>query len=481
MVKANEPWLEIDIKGFAQVLRNKGIARIALEPISNALDTDAGEIEVTFTQSNGWATLDVSDDDPDGFADLRESYTMFAPSRRREDPTKRGRFGQGEKELIAICATGGDVEVASTTGTVLFRDDGRHVAQGVRTEAGTTLTARFRCNQREAKEFVALVGSLLVPDGIKLVYNGTVVPQRTPRHTATASLATKIIDSDGNLADATRSTTVSFYEPLDGERPTIYELGVPVVVHDGRWHVDVGQKVPLNAARDNVNPAYLRRLRELMLNETFADLTSVDCKRAWVADALPKASDEALRDVVEKIHGPGAVIFDPSNPEASKRAVDQGRTVVYGRQFSADTWTRIKDAEILKPAGQVIETGVPSTTDGIPPIPEAKWTPAMTALAEYAKDVGHFLLGFVPEVEYANIAVGTRAEAWYGGRRIAFNLGRLGKRWPETATPEAVDALLIHEYAHEIAGDHFSDRYIEACCDFGARLRDCPHTWGGAG
>ena len=254
----------------------------------------------------------------------------------------------------------------------------------------------------------------------------------------------------------------------------IYELGVPVVGHDGRWHVNVGQKVPLNTARDNVTPAYLRRLREIMLNETHHLLTTVDMKRAWVTDALPKATPGALRAVVEKVHGTDAVIADPSSPEATKRAFDQGRTVVYGRQFTTDTWRRIKENGILKPAGQVIRVGVPTSPVGKPPIPEGDWTSAMRSLADYTAAVRVSLLGFEPAVEFHNITLsGRHASAWWSGRTIAFNLRYLGKSWPEKATTEEVDALLIHEFAHHSASDHFSDPFTDACCTLGARLRRC--------
>ena len=475
------PWLEVDIKGLAQILTNKGIARVVLEPISNALDTDATHIEVWFTQERGRATLTVVDDDPDGFADLREAYTLFAPSRRRDDPTKRGRFGLGEKELIAICAQGGAISITSTTGTVHFTQSGRKKDATSRT-SGTALQAEFRCNQDQAAEFRRLVRTLIVPPTVTLEFHVEPdtterIAPRPPAHTAKISLPTVVVDADGNLTMATRRTTVDFYEPNPGERATIYELGVPVVEHDGRWDLDVQQKVPLNTSRDNVPTSYLRRLRELMLNEAHEDLGAKDMKRPWVADALAKASDEALKDYVEKVHGANAVIYDPSSPESNKRAVDEGRPLVYGRSFNADTWKRIREADILQPAGKAIPVGVPTSVEGEPPVDRAEWTTAMFALADYVGILAGHALGIDVKVEY-HPAFGTAPAghylAWYGGRTVTFNLGRLGRKWPEKATQQEVDELLIHELAHETATDHLTDRYLDAVCRIGARLRTCP-------
>lgn len=215
---SGEAWLEIDLKGFAQILHNKGVGRIALEPISNALDTEATEIEVTFTQTAGWADLTVTDDDPDGFSNLRDTYVLFAPSTRGNDPTKRGRFGQGEKELIAVCHGGGRLSVASTTGTVLFERDGRRrVAE--RLKAGTRLTATFRCNQKQGAEFDRLVRALLIPSGVTVMFNGTSIGHREPVRTVRASLPTKITDDDGNVVDTVRIADIELVEPQPGEKP----------------------------------------------------------------------------------------------------------------------------------------------------------------------------------------------------------------------------------------------------------------------
>ena len=71
-------------------------------------------------------------------------------------------------------------------------------------------------------------------------------------------LPTVLADDEGVLRKTTRKTLVSVYEPLDSETPTLYEMGIPVVETGDRYHVDIGQKVPLNMDRDNVTPAYLR-------------------------------------------------------------------------------------------------------------------------------------------------------------------------------------------------------------------------------
>ena len=464
--------LDIDLKGYRQTLQNKGKPRILIEGLSNAFDTKSTVVVVTFSQKDGWADLVIKDNDPDGFANLRDAYTLFAASNRREDPEARGRFGQGEKELVAIAVDGGMLNLASTKGSVLFTKEGRSESS-TRTPSGTVLDTRLKLNQAEAREFECLVRSIVVPADMVFTFNGEVIDRPEPVKTVRDTLPTVIWDAEGNLVDTRRQTGIEIFEADD--EAWILELGIPVVQHDGRFHINVGQKVPLNSARDNVKPAYLRKLREIMLDATYDLLTSVDQKSAWVTEALTNSSDEAFDSVMYGIYGKDAVIFDPSNPEASKRALDQGRTVIAGRALTADSWKRVRDRGVFKPAGQVIETHIKTSPDGVPPIERGKWTPAMLSLEGYVHAVGRHLLGFKPTVTYNVEKLGGKqfGAAW-GDRSIQFNLRWLGKRWPGEASQEQVDALLLHEFSHHTVDDHLSDDMTDEVCRLGAKLRSCP-------
>lgn len=465
-------WFEVDKGGLADTVSEP--ARLPLELYQNAVDEDCHNIDITLepAERRGYAHLRVTDDSPEGFADLTESYKMYARSKKRNDPTKRGRLNVGEKRVLACCHEAG---ITSTTGTVEFRSDGTRKATSAKTEGGTVFSGLIRLRKPEQAEALELLRMVLPPEGISLRVNGVAIPHRPPLRTTKATLATVIPDEEGRLSRKTkRATEVHLIEPLNGEKPTIYEMGVPVVEHDGRWSVDISQRVPLNDERDNVPPSYLRELRVAVLDLAHDLLTSVDAKKAWVTEALPKATPEALRTVVEQIHGKDAVIFDPSNPEATKIASEQGRVVVHGRQFTADTWTAIKNEGILQPAGRVIATGIPTSPDGKPPIPEDEWTDDMHAVADYTHKAGQFLLGFEPMVQFQNMTIGTTAGhvlAWWGSGEITFNLGRLGKRWPAEATQQDVDELILHEFAHNKESDHLSLDFVNECCRLGAKLR----------
>src|SRR5437868_6680896 len=94
--------------------------------------------------------------------------------------------------------------------------------------------------------------SLLLPDGVVVVFNGDRLLPRKPVHTFTASLETQIADEKGVMRPTTRKAQVSLYEPLPGGVAALYEMGLPIVETADKWHVSVGQKVPLNRDRNNV-------------------------------------------------------------------------------------------------------------------------------------------------------------------------------------------------------------------------------------
>src|SRR6185295_14958917 len=104
-----------------------------------------------------------------------------------------------------------------------------------------------------------------------------------------------------------------------------YEMGIPVVATGDRWHVNIGQKVPLNMDRDNVTPAYLGQVRAIVAECMARELTTADANATWVRDAFERHGDdfspELVNDLVTLRFGEKRVAYDPSDPEANALAV----------------------------------------------------------------------------------------------------------------------------------------------------------------
>jgi hypothetical protein len=283
-----------------------------------------------------------------------------------------------------------------------------------------------------------------------------------------------VADESGVMRLRVRKAQVGIYEALPGEVPGLYEMGLPIVDTGDKWHVSVGQKLPLNRDRDNVRPAYLQGVRVAVLNAAHDLLTTDEEATApWckLAGADPRCSDDAIKHLIRLRFGEKVAAPDPSDTEAMKAFVAQGGTIVAG--LSKGEWTNVKRAGAVLPAGRICPTAKPYSLDPdakpVDLIPGEEWTEGMKRIAAYAVFLGRELM----DVAISGSVVRTTNNfvACYGARRLDFNLVRLGHKFFEQGVNEDVDELLIHEFGHEFGSDHLSEEYHEALCRLGARLK----------
>jgi len=303
---------------------------------------------------------------------------------------------------------------------------------------------------------------MLIP-GVPLYFNGEPIHARKPVHEFEATLETVAANEDGELRRSLRKAKVRLHEPLAGETPMLYEMGIPVVETGDRWHVDVQQRIPLNMERDNVTPAYKRDLRVAVLNAMSGRLGAAEAAKPWVQDALRDSgvSGEAVRTVVGLQFGERHVTRDPSDLEANHRAVAQGFAVIPPTAFSREAWENIRRHGASLPAGQVTPTPRPFGPDGKPleTIPEERHTGGMALFGRYARWMALRLLGRPAlSLKFAD-APGWPMQACYGHGELHVNAAKVGKEFFEGTLPERIEKwsdLLIHELAHEDEHNHLS-------------------------
>jgi hypothetical protein len=473
-------WFKVSTKGLREQLAGHHKGFVISELVQNAWDQNVSRVDIRLEAVPGQpkAWIVVTDDDPDGFADLRHTYTLFEESAKKGDPEKRGRFNIGEKKVLVLCH---EATITSTKGTIRFDKDGRHASRK-RTERGSEFRGLMPLTPKERDEIAQTVRALLPPAGIVTTFNGEMLEPRTPITTIEATLPTVTSDADGVLRQTRRKTYIHIYEPVEGETPSLYELGIPVVETGDKYHYDVRQKVPLNTDRDNVPPAYLKAVRLAVLNATHDQLKASDANSDWVREASSQAgcSEEATRTVVQLRFGDRSVVRDPGDLEANHRAVARGYTLVSGGHFSPGEWENIRRFNALRPAGQVFPTPKSYTDDPKAPperlVPESEWTPGMRLVADYARMLARELLNVGLEVRitddkdvHAEAAYGRDARGKVGD--LMLNLAHLGSDWFKAGATEDVDAILLHELAHHLAENHLSSDYHEAVCKLGAKLK----------
>jgi hypothetical protein len=476
-------WFDVDRAGLAKLLHNKDRSFIINEVgFQNTGDEDdVTRVDITLEPVPGkpQARFTVIDDAPEGFNDLRHSWTLYADSYKKSDPTKRGFMNLGEKLALSLAI---EAHIITTTGGVRFNSDETRSTLRKKREAGSEVSMLLRITRDQCGEIEAGARLVIPPRSIVYTFNGKRLPSVDPIASFPASLATVKADSEGNMARTTRNTTIEVYEPLTDDGGWLYEMGIPVVRTGDKWSVSIQQKVPLNMNRDNVTPAYLRRVRTLVLNHMADRLTENEASESWVKDATASKDIEAdaYLAIMDKRFGEKRVMFDPSDPEAGMNAVSEGYTMVTGNQLSQgerDNMRRLRGegSDPFQPAGRRFPSAKPYSTDpSAPPvkvIPKADWTDRQAQVVNYAKQVFKLLMGSHLTVRI--VATRNNFAACYGSYQLDLNRTRLGAAWFNDTSPEGLQAvhdLLLHEFAHHGGIHHLDNRYYKACTHLGAKL-----------
>lgn len=467
-------WFEADREGLRKILRKRGIEFGVIELIQNALDEESTRVDVTLRRTPGNRrrfTLEVEDDNPEGFKDLSHAFTLFASSEKIANPEQRGRFNLGEKLVLALCEV---ASISTTKGTINFNENGRSRSHFKR-EAGSLFRGEIIMTKDEAAQIEAAVNRILPPQNVRVYFNGSAIDFREPLKTFVVQLPTLKADEEGNLTNTRRQTEVEILRPLSGERAMIYEMGLPVVETGDEFHVNVMQKVPLNMNRDNVTPAYLRELRAYVLNNSFDLLSKEEATENWVTGALEddRVEAEAVETVMTARFGENRVIYDPSDPEANNKAMAMGSTVIPGRAFSKDAWENIRTKDTGSVAsGQRFPSPKPFSPDGRPlKVMESEdWTDGIRNIVGLTEWLAQEILGKEIHVVVAN-DFGWPHSAAFGPNGIYYyNVGRLGKAWFDNGPSEKVLDLIIHEFGHVDGDYHLNERYDSKLSKFGAAM-----------
>mgnify|MGYP001568119661 CR=1 FL=1 len=507
MTKTASEWFTVDRQGLSELRENADPASLLYELFQNIADED-GATSATLglvPDARGRYLLTAQDDVPGGFRDLKDAYRLFARSYKREHAEKRGRFNVGEKLVLALAES---ATVTTTSGSVSFNPDGtrsENLSHLGRTERGTRIAAIVRLTKSGAEQAITGFRRVLPPAHLTTTLNGESIPYRAPDLTVAARALPTVLQGPDGWRTTQRNTTLSLYAAKDSRwieakdcssgcghaeivngQAYLYEMGIPVVEIDGRWSVSVGQKVPLTLDRDNVPPAYLRRIYVEVANATADQITPDDATATWTKEALEdsRTTPEAIHAIIVGKFGEKAVAFDPSDKEGSVIAAQRGYEVVGGRSLSAAAWANVRDRtpDLLRPAGQVTPSPrmIETSAEGKPSLDPDKWTDGMRAVARYSMAMAQTLQLRAPVIHFDSAPTENWAAAYSPGS-LRFNYGRLGKAWFDNATQEDTDALLTHEFAHDpnLGGvghnkgwnNHQSEEYHSILCWIAARLR----------
>lgn len=440
---------EVSTEGMRALHAGREPWQLAKELVSNAWDEAITQCKVTLVSiSPRKAKLTVYDDGK-GFTDIRDSWTLMGDTVKRRNPTVRGRFNIGEKEILSVA----DAAVIHTNSTmVIFPKAGGRQVRKAKPINGTAVVCRLPWGNRQVEATVEALKKLLVPEGITYTVNGQEVPHLKPYKVIEGVvLETVLQDSPTEpMRPTKRKTSIELYKSPNG-CATLYELGIPVQTIPCAYSVNVQQKVPMPPNRDVVRDSYLQDVYRIVLEATKDEIT--DPSSLWVRDAIedPETSKDTVKDIMVRRYGEKSLLWS-SDTEANERAAREGYTVIHPRTLSADE----REAMVTK-AGLVHSSDKypsPYSAGGTPLdyIPEEKWSTGMRNISEYAQMLGkellksHFTIRFYRYFKDQSAARG-------GKDLIEFNMAKLRKSWFDEVSAEQT-ALILHEMSHYGGAGH---------------------------
>jgi hypothetical protein len=470
--------IAVDHRGLQRIVRERGEVTLLDELVQNALDTDATEVTIEISSpGNNRVQIVVTDNDPVGYVDLTHAYTLFAPSVKRDDATKRGFMNVGDKLAIAFAVEG---QITSTSGTVVIDGDERKpINRRKRTDVGSVVDLTFPLSKVVMAKMLERARTYLIPDGVIFTVNGEVVPTAKPKLSTSARLRLYVgVDEDGEtvMRERERVTQLDLYEP-DARGSWIYVLGIPVQeIEDFPLSVDVRGRLKADVKRDQVPARELHRIHVAVADAIADELTHADVT-GWARSTMADASPAVVQRIVTETFGADAMVADPSDQEANIRATEEGRTLIPARAFARDEWTRVRelrstDANFAPTTSSEYGSSIEGFLDEA--IDPALWTPRATEVVEYARRLfARLAPGATLNVTITGGAKAPDCMAAMGRHgsvgSLTINKGSVGWDWFEDR--HAVLDTLIHEFAHYFADGHgHSIRWGESCADIGARI-----------
>ncbi|MCP6727391.1 MAG: ATP-binding protein [Patescibacteria group bacterium] len=439
-------WFEVSKEGLRQLQLGKPKHYVVRELVQNAWDEDTKICRLEMNYSGNTAMISIEDDSPEGFRDIRDAFTLFAPTYKRKDPTKRGRFNIGEKQALSIC----DLALIETTkGTVRFNDKGRTETKDKR-EVGSKVTVSLKMTKAEFDECIDVARNYLVPSKLKFYVNSEEIKYRKIHKAFITQLQTEI-EVDGALKKTYRITTVDILK-TEG-KSYLYEMGIPVMEIDCDYDIDVQQKIPLSSDRDTVSTSYLSTLYAGVLNATFEEIDEENCSDEWIIEATAnkKISSDAIIAIMDKRYGEKRVVANPFDPNSVDDAISAGYKVISGRELSKEVWENIRKAGAIVSSTELFGNKTTSSERYEP-------NEDMKEVAVLAKKIAKACLGITIDVSFAKWDGATSAQ--YGNRQLSFNVKNLGTSFFSPSLSTDTLDIIVHELAHE-KGHHTEKSYLD--------------------
>jgi hypothetical protein len=460
---------EVDVTNMRKIMAARDRIFIIREMVQNAWDEDITRVDILLTppDENGHSVLKVTDDSSTGWLHLDHAYTMYAESAKANDPTKRGRFNEGEKAVLCLAL---EASVTTMSGQICFDRERRWVGDR-RRKRGSEFYMKFELTEKEYFDVCRKSRMLIPPRDITTVFNGVEIPKQAPFQMFDARLRTPI-----NGRNEPRKAEVRLYTVRPGDA-WLYEMGIPVVeLGDDKWSINVMQKVPVGRDRNNVPPNYIGELRVAVFNKFWEKLSPEDASLLSVqaAAAHPKSLEAAVKANMKARFGEKHAFEDQKDTGANEEFVSQGGVVIQRNDVSKEMKKRlnsIRDEDdpkksFVKKTGDLTPTTVP--LDETKKVLREKWSIDTVNYVALIERLAPRLIGrTVKAVVIHDDESEIQGCFKYVPGEMAINLAH-----HDTSDQTENFDLLVHEFAHNTvkSNEHLKEVFYNTCTEIAGKL-----------
>lgn len=441
---------EVSHEGMQELNSHREPWELMKELVQNTWDEapEATRCWVTIKAApNEDATLILVEDDGPGFKNVEDAWTLMRHTAKRTEPTKRGRFNMGEKELISVAL---EAEVETVGHTVSFPRLGTRVVTPNSRTRGTVIRGTMPWSAEQREQLIARLRQFRVME-CGLTVNGEEVAPREPDAVRSVILDTVLQDGPNQPMRRTRRRgDIHFLAPVNAEgQAWLYEMGIPIQKITTRWDIEVMQKVPMPPHRDTVSESYLTDIYAETLNELHERMEAEQFRDQWVKTAIEDArtSADAIRSIVKGRYGDYPLLTSP-DANANLKAAEAGHQLVNPRSLSKTERQRFRDDAGLQTTHEVYGEEPPPTKD------RAARNKAERAFAKWVQECAE-KCGMEARVRFFEDATSKRVAdctATTDKPTIRFNLALLSEDFVKAPYGRADQLeLVFHELGHAAA------------------------------
>lgn len=460
-------WFDISSDGWKRMNAGRPPYELVKELVQNIMDEDFSIATIDFWIDDDGFHVVAEDDVNGGIVDYNLITTVFLTG-KEDSHLKRGRKGRGLKEILSVCKT---ATVETVGKTIYFNEDKSRSELSNNRTYGTKIECIIvneKWDENAVKDINEYLNKIIIKKELYINSNLISSLKLKPIKIFNSYLKTQLI-KDGIQIEDYKHTDVELYPSKDKKNGWLYEMGIPVMLTDIPYDINICQRIPMNDNRNQVKDDYLRMLKSYIINNIIDELKAEDIF-GWASEGISTYYiDKCVKEKIIKIVSGRSSINDVVLKSPKKiyndKAKQHGKSIININNMSYQMRNIFEEYVCFSENYiKAIEINC-EPVDVDASLEEKKLLFAHADLIQ--KSIGKNIIFKVVEKE-PDIE-GNKTFGFYNNNIIAYNRLAVSKTfWKNPYGQQALE-LLLHEISHTISMEH-DLLFIEAMGYLGGKI-----------